>query len=282
MQQLEGRVAVVTGAAGGIGRALAERLLDEGMKVVLADVERETLETTAEKLAAGGGDVLAVPTDVADAASVDALAAAAVERFGAVHLVCNNAGVSGTFARSWMTADADWRWVFDVNVWGVINGVRSFVPILLEQDQGHILNTGSAACFEALPGMAAYAASKHALLGISESLHRELAAAGGTVGVTVFIPGGNISTRILDSERNWPDRLGPVPERDPDALPSMIRASFTQLFAGGADPITTVGAAVDGVKSGAFLVSDDATLLATWGSHPADLARGHAPLWPPA
>jgi NAD(P)-dependent dehydrogenase (short-subunit alcohol dehydrogenase family) len=218
---------------------------------------------------------------VADAASVDALAATTLDRFGAVHLVCNNAGVSGTFARSWTTTAEDWRWVFDVNVWGVINGIRTFVPILLEQEEGHVLNTGSAACFEALPGMAAYAASKHALLGISEALRRELDAAGARVGVTVFIPGGNIRTRILESERNWPERLGAVPARDDDLLPTMIRSTFTQVFAGGADPITTVGAAVDGVRANTFLVSDDATLLATWGAHPADLARGAAPAWPP-
>lgn len=280
MERLEGRVAVVTGAAGGIGRALAETLLGEGMSVVMADVEADTLTSAADALASTG-EVLAVPTDVADAASVDALAAAALERFGAVHLVCNNAGVSGTFARSWVTAPEDWRWVFDVNVWGVINGIRTFVPILLEQEEGHVVNTGSAACFDALPGMAAYAASKHALLGISEALRRELVAAGGTVGVSVFIPGGNISTRILESERNWPDRLGPIPERDPDLLPTMIRSTFTQVFAGGADPITTVGAVVDGVRANTFLVSDDPALLATWGAHHADLAAGAAPVWPP-
>jgi NAD(P)-dependent dehydrogenase (short-subunit alcohol dehydrogenase family) len=279
VEQLAGRVAVVTGAASGIGRALSEKLLGEGMSVVLADVEASTLQAAADAL--DGDRVAAVVCDVADPASVDDLATATLDRFGAAHLVCLNAGVSGTFGRAWVTSAEEWRWVFDVNVWGGINGIRSFVPILLEQEEGHIVSTGSAACFEALPGMGAYAGSKHAVLGISEALRRELDAAGGRVGVSVFIPGGNISTRILESPRNWPDRFGDAPAVDDDPLPRMIHAGFTQVFAGGADPITTVGAVIDGVRGNRFLISDDETLLATWGEHPAELARGAAPAWPP-
>lgn len=279
MQALEGRVAVVTGAASGIGLALARKCAESGMSVVLADVEADAVQAAADGI---GGDVLAVATDVADAASVDALGEAAIKRFGAVHLVVNNAGVSGTFARTWVTSPEEWRWVFDVNVWGVINGIRTFVPILLQQDEGHIVSTGSAACFEAFPGMAAYAGSKHAVLGISEALRREMDAIGGRVGVSVYIPGQNISTRILDSARNWPsDRLGDAPAIDDDVLPTMIRNGFAQVFAGGADPYASIGAVLDGVRANRFLISDDDELLATWGRHPADLAAGEAPAWPP-
>ena len=279
MDQLEGRVAVVTGAASGIGRALSEKLLDEGMSVVLADVERSTLEAAVDAL--GTDRAFGVACDVADPKSVDDLASATLDRFGAAHLVCLNAGVSGTFGRTWVTSAEEWRWVFDVNVWGVINGIRTFVPILLEQEEGHLVATGSAACFEALPGMAAYAGSKHAVLGICEALRREMVAAGSRVGVSVYIPGQNISTRILESPRNWPARLGEAPAVDEDPLPRMIHAGFTQVFAGGADPIESIGALVDGVRSNRFLVSDDDALLAAWGAHPAELAKGAAPAWPP-
>jgi len=280
VQHLEGRVAVITGAASGIGKALARTCVETGMSVVVADVEADALDAAATEL---GADVLPVVTDVADAASVDALADAALKRFGAVHLVVNNAGVSGTFARTWVTSPEEWRWVFDVNVWGVINGIRSFVPILLQQDEGHLVSTGSAASFEAFPGMAAYAGSKHAILGISEALRRELVAAGTNVGVSVYIPGVNIKTRILDSLRTWPsDRLGDAPALDDDVLPTMIRTGFAQVFAGGADPYDTIGAVLDGVRANRFLISDDDELLATWGQHPADLARGNAPAWPPS
>ena len=279
MRELTGRVAVVTGAASGIGRALAQLLVAEGMKVVLADIEAAALGATASEFDDLGADIHVVPTDVSDAVSVAALAEATVSKYGAVHLVCNNAGVSGTFARTWMTSPDDWRWVLGVNVWGVINGISAFVPILLEQEEGHILNTGSAACFEALPGMGAYAASKHAVLGISESLRRELVAAGGRVGVSVFIPGGVINTKILESERNWPDGV-PIPERDPDMLPTMIRSAFSQAFAAGVDPRQTVGAAIEGIKTNTFLVSDDPTLLAEWGAHHATIATGAEPVWP--
>lgn len=149
MEKLEGRVAVVTGAANGIGRALARLLAAERMAVVLADVQAEPLELATKELEAIGADVLAVRTDVTDPAAVDALAAAAVARFGAVHVLCNNAGIAGRFGRTWVATLEEWRWVYDVNVFGIVNGLRSFVPILLEQEEGHVLNTGSAACFDA-------------------------------------------------------------------------------------------------------------------------------------
>ena len=277
MERLAGRAAVVTGAASGIGRALATLLAAEGMSVVLADIQADPLE---EATASIGGDVLAVPTDVSDAASVQALADAAVDAFGGVHVLCNNAAVAGRFARTWAASLEEWRWVYEVNVMGVVNGLRSFVPILLEQDEAHIVNTGSAACFEALPGMGLYASSKHAVLGISEALQRELAGRGAKIGVTVLMPGGVVRSSIMSGERSWLDRLGPLPEADDDPLPTLIRNGFTHAVDAGVDPEICARAGVDAIKSGAYLACDDADLLREWSAHHAAQGAGATPSWP--
>jgi NADP-dependent 3-hydroxy acid dehydrogenase YdfG len=282
MEQLAGRVAVVTGSANGIGRALATELAAEGMKLVLADIERDAVELAAKELEGGGAEVLAVATDVSDPASVDALAEAAVDRFGAVHLLCNNAAVAGQFGRTWATSLSEWEWVFAVNVMGVVNGLRAFVPIILEQDEGHVLNTGSAACFEALPGFGPYAASKHALLGLSEALRRELSASGKRVGVTVGMPAGVVKTSIMTGQRNWLDRFGERPAADQDPLPSAIRGGFDAAVAGGNDPALCARAFVDGVKRDLYLVCDDMALMEEWSQNHAKHGRGDKPVWPPA
>jgi NAD(P)-dependent dehydrogenase (short-subunit alcohol dehydrogenase family) len=281
MMDLDGRVAVVTGAASGIGRGLVEELLSEGMALVLADVQEAQLSAVVTELASSGARVLGVPTDVTDAASVEALADKALAEFGAVHVVCNNAGVPGTFGRTWTTPIDEWRWVLDVNLWGVINGVRTFVPLLVEQGEGHVVNTGSAAGFQAFPGMGPYGTSKHALIGLSESLHRELGAMGSAVGVTVLIPGGIVKSNIMDVDASWPARLGARAPADADPVASMVKAAFTVGISAGTDPRITAAAAVRAIKDGSFLVSDDAAELAAWGAHHAALARGEAPTWPP-
>jgi NADP-dependent 3-hydroxy acid dehydrogenase YdfG len=282
MEQLRDRVAVVTGSGNGIGRALAEQLVGEGMKVVLADIESETIAHVAAELAGQGAEVLAVPTDVSDADSVDRLAAAALERFGAVHLLCNNAAVAGQFGRTWATALTEWEWVFAVNVLGVVNGLRAFVPILLEQEEGHVLNTGSAACFEALPGFGPYASSKHAVLGISEALRRELHAAGARVGVTVGMPADVVRSSIMTGQRNWLDRFGPRPAADDDPLPSQIRSMFDVMVREGNDPALCARAFVDGVKQDLYLVCDDMEMMAGWSERHAKQGVGDRPVWPPA
>lgn len=280
METLAGRVGVVTGAASGIGKAMAKVLATEGVKVVLADVEEGALKGAADELAGAGHDVFAHVTDVADAASVQALADATVARFGAAHIVCNNAGVSGLVQQSWNAPLEDWQWVLGVNVFGVINGIRAFLPILLQQEEGHIINTGSAACFEALPGMAAYGASKHAVLGISEALYREMKAIDAKVGVSVLIPAGTVNTNIMRSERNWPGGNAPAVERDPVSM--LIHAGFTHAFAQGNDPAVTVAPIPDAIRNGTFMISDDMTQCADWGRHPTALAAGQNPSWPPA
>lgn len=281
MKQLDGRVAVVTGAANGIGRALAGLLAAEGMSVVLADIEEDALAEAAGKLEADGRDVLAVVTDVSSEESVMALRDAALGRFGAVHVICNNAAVVGQFSRTWTASIAEWRWLLDVNVMGVVHGIRTFVPVLLEQDEGHVVNTGSAACFEALPGMGLYAATKHAVLGLSEGLARELSARGANVGVSVIMPGGVSRSSIMTGTRNYTGRYGALPEADTDPLPSMVRAGFTAAVDNGDDPEICARAAVEGIKAGRYLVCDSESELATWSAHHAAQGAGEYPVWPP-
>ncbi len=211
MDDFEGKVAVVTGAASGIGLAMADRFAREGMRVVLADVEREPLERAAQALAEefGADSVLAVPTDVRDEDAVDALAASTFERFDTAHVLCNNAGV-GVGGLSWTVPADRWRWIVDVNLLSVAHGIRAFVPRMIEQGEGHVVNTASAAGILTGPGMSPYFATKHAVVALSESLYFDLHLVGAPVGVSVLCPEW-VRTRIAESERNRPDGVGEMP-----------------------------------------------------------------------
>ena len=280
MEDLAGKVAVVTGAASGIGFGLAERFVDEGMKVVLADVEQAALDRAAEELASRGGEVLAVATDVSDAVAVDALASATVERFGTYHVVCNNAGVGGAAAPSWKAPEEVWRWVIEVNLWGVINGIRAFVPRLVEQNSGHVVNTASMAAFGPFPYDAPYAASKHAVLGLSRSLSMELSMRGSEVGVTVLCP-GFVRTGIADSGRNWPARLGPAP--DPIELAGPVEAFwdlFRKMIDEGAPPSALAELTVDAIRARRFLVLTDEAMAQAALEGAAGEVAGRDPGYP--
>jgi NAD(P)-dependent dehydrogenase (short-subunit alcohol dehydrogenase family) len=206
-----GDVAVVTGAASGIGFALADRFAREGMHVVLADIEAHALAQARERIAAHGVEVVDVVTDVSDEEAVNRLAEATLARFGAVHVVCNNAGVGST-ADAWFGPLSSWRWVLGVNLWGVVHGVRAFLPTLLAQQRGYIVNTASMAGL--MPGTGpSYDASKHAVVALTEDLYTTLQQMGSPVGVGVLCPGW-VRTNILDAERNWPTTLGEVPAHD--------------------------------------------------------------------
>jgi NAD(P)-dependent dehydrogenase (short-subunit alcohol dehydrogenase family) len=202
LREFDGRVAVVTGGASGIGYALASAFAAEGMKVVIGDIEVPALDDAVGKLETSGAEVIGVVTDVSDAAQVQALADAAVARFGAIHIACNNAGV-GAGGLSWEAPLSTWEWVLGVNLWGVIHGLRAFVPILMQQAQGYVVNTASIAGLVAGPFMAPYNASKHAVVALSETLHHEMAMMAPHVKVSVLCPGW-VRTRIADSERNRP------------------------------------------------------------------------------
>jgi NAD(P)-dependent dehydrogenase (short-subunit alcohol dehydrogenase family) len=206
VQSLAGKVAVVTGAASGIGLALARRFGHDGMHVVMADIEQPALEREAATLAGEGIEVLARVTDTSVEADLDALAGATLERFGGVHVVCNNAGVG---SRGLKVADLprrDFEWVIGVNLWGVINGVRAFFPRLLAQDEGHIVNTASVSGLYHHPRMGPYNATKAAVVALSETIRYELEEDGSNVGISVLCPSW-VRTNISTAARNLPERL---------------------------------------------------------------------------
>ncbi|HTX85989.1 MAG TPA: SDR family NAD(P)-dependent oxidoreductase [Streptosporangiaceae bacterium] len=249
MELTAGKVAVVTGAASGIGLALAERFARAGLDVVLADIERPALEAAEQRIAALGVKTLAVPTDVSDEAAVQGLAAAAVDRFGAVHLLCNNAGVVST-ADAWFGPVTSWTWVLGVNLWGVIHGIRAFLPTLAAQAESHIVNTASIAGL--LPGLdPRYDATKHAVVAISEDLYRAMRLATLPVGVSVLCPGW-VNTNVLDADRNWPAGLGEAPPRaftTEVTLPHLRR-----VIDEGMAPAAVADLVADAVAAGRFWV----------------------------
>jgi NAD(P)-dependent dehydrogenase (short-subunit alcohol dehydrogenase family) len=224
MKEFKDKVAVITGAASGIGYGLAERCAQEGMKVVLADVEEGALAKAEREIRALGAKTLAVKTDVSKAGEVEALAKKTVDTFGAVHLLFNNAGVT-VFSTTWESTLADWQWVLGVNLWGVIYGIHFFIPIMLNQDaECHIVNTASIAGL--CPGLSGpYEVSKHGVVVLSETLYHQLAQRGSNIGVSVICP-GSIKTKVLDCERNRPRELQSKSGESIDITDPSIRAVF--------------------------------------------------------
>ncbi len=208
MKEFKNKVALITGAANGIGRGIAERCLKEGMKVVLADVEEDALEKTEKEIKTAGADTLAVCTDVSKAEDIESLAEKTLHVFGEIHLLFNNAGVCNSDKVSISKSTlADWEWMMGVNLWGVIHCLRTFVPIMLRQGtEGHIVNTSSFAGLMSSPGMGIYHVTKHGIVTLSETLYHELRLKKSSIGVSVLCP-GHVRTQILDSERNRPIEL---------------------------------------------------------------------------
>lgn len=255
MKELRGKVAVVTGGASGIGRAMAERFAAEGMSVVLADVEQDALSRAEHEMRDAGASVASLRTDVSRADDIDALARFTIDTFGAVHVLCNNAGIGIGGTMAWQQTVKDWEWVLGVNVWGVIHGIRAFVPLMLEQgDECHIVNTASGAGLHPRPGLAMYSTTKHAVVALSESMYHELAMSGAKIGVSVLCP-AVVNTRIGESERNRPDTFRNE-DADPAATEQMqnMEKAFRALLATGLPPAEVAAAVVEAVRDGRFYI----------------------------
>jgi len=275
MDQFAGRVAVVTGAASGIGWGLARHAAREGMQLVLADVEAPALEDTVTEVRALGADVIGVRTDVSRAEDVEALADTAFDRFGAVHLLCNNAGVfqAGVV---WQRTQADWDWVMGVNVWGILHAIRAFVPRMLDQDgDAHIVNTASMAGLISVAYSGPYVVSKFAAAALTECLAHDLRAQESTIGVSCLVP-GLVDTRIADSTRNRPDEPpSEVTAPDHHFVADVLKE---QTSTGGRHPDEVADLVFDAVRAGQFwTTTTDGYEPLIRGRYDALLARAMPP-----
>jgi NAD(P)-dependent dehydrogenase (short-subunit alcohol dehydrogenase family) len=252
VKKLKERVAVVTGGASGIGLGMANAFAAQGMKLVLADIEAGPLDEAVAGLKSNGAQAIGVSCDVSKLADVEALRDDALSHFGAVHVVCNNAGVSGSAGgATWEAPPDEWDWVMGVNVSGVIHGIRTFVPVMIEQkDEGHVVNTASMAGL--MPAMGIYGITKHAVVAISESMFGELSARALPIGVSVLCPAW-VRTRIIESERNRPES----PRPDPGALApeaEQMRKIVAGLIEAGLDPNEVGKMVAEAIRDSRFYV----------------------------
>jgi len=244
-----GKVAVVTGAASGIGLALADAFAAAGCALVLADVESSALEAAEQRIRATGVDTLAVLTDVSKREQVDALAAKATEQFGHVNVLCNNAGVAGG-GDPWFGGVESWEWVMGVNFWGVVHGVRAFLPHLIASGSAHIVNTASIAGL--YPGFSpVYDASKHAVVALTEGLYNAMTTSFLPVGVSCLCPGW-IRTKILDATRNWPSDMTPPPP--PDAASEIVMKHVRRAVDEGMQPAAVADHVISAVRENRYWV----------------------------
>jgi NAD(P)-dependent dehydrogenase (short-subunit alcohol dehydrogenase family) len=253
IEDLTGKVAVVTGAASGIGKALAGRLAAAGAKLVLADIEDRPLEEVAASLRADGAEVVAVHADVSKADDVERIGMTAMDVYGALHLCVNNAGVAGG-GLAWEIGLDEWDWVLGVNLYGVIHGLRSFVPRIIESGGGHVVNIASMAGLTSNPGMASYNVTKHSVVTLSETLAIDLSLTHPEVGVTVVCPGW-VRTQINRSERNRPERAGSALDHDAGTeLQFDLRSIVDGLIESGLEPDDVAEMILDAVRTGRFTV----------------------------
>ena len=251
MQELGGKVAVITGGASGIGRAMAQRFAAEGMKLVLADIDEVTMRSTYAALAEGGADVHTVVCDTSSEVEVQSLADEAVRRFGGAHVLCNNAGVVGK-GDAWRGPMANWQWVVGINLYGVVHGIRAFLPILEDQGEGHIVNTASMAGLVAVPGEAPYNVTKAAVVALSEGLFIELATTGSPVRVSALCP-GFVKTNLMQSQ-TWNPRLGSEPGLPETPMAQMMEQFFRQGIDEGIDPADIAAQVVEAIHNERFWI----------------------------
>lgn len=251
MKSLHDKTAVITGGASGIGLALATRALAEGMRVVIADVSQGALDTAVESLGSPE-NLLAVQADVSSAAAVDNLAKTARETFGAVHLLCNNAGVGGG-GPLWEQSEAEWDFVLGVNLKGVINGVRAFTPAMIEQGEGHIVNTASIAGLISAQGTSTYTVSKHAVVALSEVLYGDLRAANAAVGVSVLCP-SFVNTNIYKVSQQRPDSASDAVSPEQAAELEAVQEMIAEFFQTALSPDVVAQHVFDAVVNDQFYV----------------------------
>ena len=278
MREFRGNVAVVTGAASGMGRAFAERFAAEGMRVVLADVEAPALEQAVATLRQQGHEALGVPTDVSRLDEVQRLAQTVVERYGAVHLVCNNAGVDGYLdGPIWEATDRDWQWTFGVNLWGVVHGVRTFLPLMLDQDaDGYLVNTASATGLVQANNM--YGITKHAVVAFSEVVYSQLAQREARVGISVLCP-GVVNTRLFEAARNRPAALRNAQPSAAAAAGAELRARMIERLALAMPPARVADILLEAIRREQFYVLTDAEWDARIEArHTAIMQRGNPSL----
>jgi NAD(P)-dependent dehydrogenase (short-subunit alcohol dehydrogenase family) len=275
MKQLHDKVAVITGAAEGIGRAIAEAAAAQGMKLVLADIHPERLAQAAAELEQSGAQVLALPTDVSQAVQMDALADAAFERFGRVHLLVNNAGVA-VAKSAWETTEADWKWVMGVNLDGVTHALGAFLPRMLAHgEEGHVVNVASVAGLIGAPAMAAYNASKFAVVGLTEGLQHDLTLRKSLIKASVLCPAW-VKTRIAQSER-----ARPAAERStPDSLhpiSAKVGLNILKAVENGKEPAEIAAAVLDAVHHERFYILTHEQTREAVARRTDDILQGRPP-----
>jgi len=251
VKNLSGKVAVITGGGSGIGRALAHAFAAQGMKVVLADVDEIAMRAVEAELAEGGTEVLPVVCDTSLEPNVYALAQATLDRFGGAHVLCNNAGVAGR-GDPWTGPMSSWEWVVGINLYGVIHGIRAFLPIMQDQGEGHIVNTASMAGLLAVPGVAAYNATKTAVVAITEGLFLEMKGTGSPVGVSVLCP-GFVKTNLVNSQK-WQPRLGAEPPMTTSTIGQIVEQMLTDGVENGVDPAGIAAEVVDAILTDRFWI----------------------------
>jgi NAD(P)-dependent dehydrogenase (short-subunit alcohol dehydrogenase family) len=280
MKEFKGKVAVITGAASGIGRGIAEHCVQKEMKVVLADIEEAPLKETEQALQAKGTSVLAVRTDVSKASDIETLARKTLDTFGDVHLLFNNAGVQ-TRRTIWESTMADWEWVINVNLWGVIHGVRIFVPIMLQQQtECHIVNTASAVGLISGSGTGTYRVTKHGVVSLSETLCLELQQRNALIGVSVLCP-SFVRSRLNEADRNRPAELwNPSGENPPTPEEQALERFFQEMNQSGITPEQCAELVFKAIQNNTFYILTHPELSTAIQRRMENILQGRNPTLP--